>query len=626
MTFPFNRLSVHRENAIFSPKSSFPLKSSILGVALLSMAFGSAALTLGRVRGAAWVGLPLDMVIPIQIEAGEDIASSCFEAEVFHADARQDASRVRVLVESGTQPNTANLRVLSSATVDEPVVTIYLRAVCGQKITRRYVLLADMPSEIAAPLAASEATPATAPLALNPVSRSVENAAAEATSPAPAATAKRTRASRPASRPQAAPKRLEAKAAVVASKPAQSRLTLDAVDLSLNRGAITEVATPVVPSEEAQQAMQKMQALEGDVKALLASAAKSEASILDLKTQLLKAESERFSAGLVYGLMALVLACLAALALLWNRQRRVAATGTDWWRGASATPISPPSAEPVVAPKKAPEIHVSEKQPTTVSTELSVHSATPSEFGFNLMDSDEVNFNDLLPPAAAGATAQPRPSTGAPQAAAPQPGEVRNLHSETLLAIRQQAEFFASLGQTDRAVRILKKQITESAEPNPFVYLDLLSLFHSMGSKTEFQLLREDFHRLFTGRIADFSDFKNEGNGLEFYPDMLSGITALWSTTKGLAVLESCIFQGTNDAKSPSFDLAAFRDLLLLHAVAESVVLGQPPRGPGADLDLDLSEPQQDAVATKPAPVSAIKPLSEMGNLIDFDLPDYPTS
>ena len=79
-------------------------RAKIIGIALLCVALGSQALTLGRIRGAAVVGRPLDMVVPVQMDAGEDASSLCFDADVFHADTRQDASRVRVVVEPMAQP------------------------------------------------------------------------------------------------------------------------------------------------------------------------------------------------------------------------------------------------------------------------------------------------------------------------------------------------------------------------------------------------------------------------------------------------------------------------------------------------------------------------------------------
>ena len=89
-------------------------RANIVGVALLCVAFSSEALTLGRIRGAALIGKPLDMVVPVQLDVGEDATSLCFDAEVFHADTRQDTSRVRVVVEATGLPQTTNVRIMST--------------------------------------------------------------------------------------------------------------------------------------------------------------------------------------------------------------------------------------------------------------------------------------------------------------------------------------------------------------------------------------------------------------------------------------------------------------------------------------------------------------------------------
>ncbi|MEO8118993.1 MAG: hypothetical protein ABI606_06690, partial [Rhodoferax sp.] len=176
-----------------------------------------------------------------------------------------------------------------------------------------------------------------------------------------------------------------------------------------------------------------------------------------------------------------------------------------------------------------------------------------------------------------------------------------------------------SLGQTDRAVRILAKQIDESDAPNPSLYLDLLSLLHSLSLKPDFQSLRKDFNLLFNARVPEFAVFKNEGKGLESYPDVLSRITACWSASTILELLGAYILQNPQLAKVPVFDLAAFRDLLLLHDVAQRVVLdadlalnGQtdysvdetlPP--PMLDLDLDLGLFDSDIEGLSRPPVAA---------------------
>jgi hypothetical protein len=229
-----------------------------------------------------------------------------------------------------------------------------------------------------------------------------------------------------------------------------------------------------------------------------------------------------------------------------------------------------------------------------------------------------------------------------------QPGGVpmarpaRNLNSDTVLDIRQQAEFFVSLGQTERAAQLLRREIKESEEGNPFVYLDLLALFHSLGLKGEFQQLRESFELLFCCRIPAFTFFKNRSLDLESYPEVLSHIVESWTQPGIFAWLEGCIFQNPGKGGSPGFDLAAFRDLLFLHAVAR--ILAETPDSEGGvspktvptaapikaqptplrqdlppfdALDLDLSSP--DGVDIK-----AFKPPFSLDESLPFLMPPDP--
>jgi len=602
-------------------------RANIVGVALLCVAFSSEALTLGRIRGAALLGKPLDMVVPVQMDAGEDAASLCFDAEVFHADTRQDTRRVRVVVEATGQPQTANVRIMSSAVVDEPVVTVYLRTGCGQKTTRRYVLLADFPSEVAAPAARLT------PLAVLPPARTgsipATSASADASSGAPQAEptpkAKTVREPRPATRPETVNKRVEGKTAVVAPKRAptevktptgrptgQSRLKLDPLELLSDRVANLDSFMTFDAPEDALRNMQKIQSLEVAVKAGLALAAKNEASLVDLKARLQKAESERLPGGLLYGLIALVLACLAAVAFLWHRQRRVPADGDAWWNGAIATPASVPTEpSPETLPPHTDEESVSKKTSQPALSASLKDDGPESESGVNLMEMSDSIFDNLMQSDAQASESRPRPSLSTPAPApAPAPAAqakpVCSLNSEALLDIRQQADFFVSLGQTERAVRILKKQIEESDESNPFVYLDLLSIFHSLSLKTEFQQVRADFNLLFNGQVPEFVFFKEEGKGLESYPDVLSRITALWATPKVLEVIEACIFHDPREARQSSFDLAAFRDLLLLHGMAQSGLLVHPLAGDQPKADASASAATQASAPVNFADLSAV--------------------
>ena len=146
-------LSDNRFNPVQYANSMPANKLKLLGVVLLFAVFNSQALTLGRMRGAALVGQGLDIAIQVQMDPDETPSVQCFEADVFHGDTRQEPSRVQLVLEPTNTAQTFNVRVSSSTLVDEPVVTVYLRSLCSQKTSRRYVLLSDVVTDQLAPAA-----------------------------------------------------------------------------------------------------------------------------------------------------------------------------------------------------------------------------------------------------------------------------------------------------------------------------------------------------------------------------------------------------------------------------------------------------------------------------------------
>jgi pilus assembly protein FimV len=665
------------------------VKVKIWGVALLFVTLGSEALTLGRVRGAAWVGKPLDMTVAVQLDASEDAAALCFEADVFHADTRQEASRVRVLLEPTAQAQSVNVRVQSSALVDEPVVTVYLRTGCGQKTTRRYVLLADMPSETAAPPAAG--SPAIARAVPAPVAAPMRVEPPLPTDGVPAVKTRTVRAPKSpvtqavvATAPQTQPPDKKKKPV---RADGQSRLKLDSMEWLSDRVANLDASMTFEPPEDALRNKQRMQTLEDAVKTGQLLAAKNEASLSDLKARLQQAEAARFPVGVLYGLIVLVLASLAAVVFLWMRQRRLAVSGQDWWSGTLAAPDqdavqAPEESAPEPAPAPVPVA-----APTPVAPSQALYTALapgkslppppltvfPSISGalsggdmdVQLMDMSESTFGDFLIKDASPSAA-PAPVSAA---AATPTRRVASFNSEAMLDLRQQAEFFVSLGETDRAIRILKREIDESAEANPFFYLDLLEILHSLNLKQDFQQWREKFQQVFSGRVPEFAGFKDEGRDLESYPEVLSRLTAQWSTPSVLEEIDACIFQSPEVGLGQTFDLAAFRELLLLHATAQSLLSApatqgseprleaaaraplhridmapadplptRPPVTPAPfvlDLDLDLSDENLDAAApslasgldfelpdaTDDSVPAKAQSFPEHGELLDFELP-----
>lgn len=231
-------------------KTCLKHKTKLVGIALLCLALGSQALTLGRIRGAVLVGRPLDVAVQVQLDASESAASLCFEADVFHADTRQEASRVRVRVEPTAQTQSVQVRVLSSAIIDEPVVTVYLRSGCQQKITRTYVLLAELTSELAPPLPALLGAPSATARALAPAPWARPVATAEAAKPA-------LRAERPTQRRAENPAQAKPRSVIggatrqAAPAAGQPRLKLDLMELMEDREPTLNFSTEMLTQPSA---------------------------------------------------------------------------------------------------------------------------------------------------------------------------------------------------------------------------------------------------------------------------------------------------------------------------------------------------------------------------------------
>ncbi len=678
---------------------------SLLGLVLVLLlaALDSQALTLGRMRGVALIGQSLDVSFQVQTDPEESASALCFEAEVFHADTRQDPARVQVILEPTQSPQTVNVRIQSSAVVDEPVVTVYLRAGCIQKTTRRYVMLADVLSEpVAQPLALAQqlplVVPETAPVtasaatpavgAATPTGGGAATGRGAATNAAPTAAGFAEAPRKPVPAKTAAPTAASAGAAekLVAGRVAgQSRLKLDPLEVLSERVATLESSTaPAGKAAREARDTQSLQSLQASVKNLLAVATRNETNLAELRLRVERAESDRYANPLVYALAGLLLVALAGIAFLLARRGGSSAGGGNWWSGAHASqntagagplPASHAARRSGFSPMSSP---APLSRPDSLPAAETQRSGPPSkpapitQVDVSLVELSESTFDRLMQSGTThSAVRKSRPTEPGGPGAEP---ASRLINSEDLFDVRQQAEFFVSLGQTDQAVRILENRIGESGESSPLAYLDLLKIFHSLGLKADFRQVREDFNLLFNARVPEFAAFTNEGRDLESYPEIVAGLVAVWGKPEILPSIEAHLFRAQWTSDRELLDLAAFRDLLLLHAVAQSAALlpdqllvpaastlarspfssaSKPvvqtaasqitllaarsdngfalPELPSlGEVDIDLSDlgfelplsDQLPTIASAPVPLQAAK--TTPGNLIDFDLPPLP--
>jgi pilus assembly protein FimV len=648
----------------------YRVKSIGAAALLLCVSFAGDALTLGGIRGPVIIGRPLDVTIPVQVEQKDDSAAACFGADVFHADVQQPPARVRVQVESTDSAQSILVRVLSSTLVNEPVVSVTLRTRCDLKTERRYVLLADLP-KAADPAVPVQIGQNSAPIRSTPVlpPSVVADAGARsgaADKPAAPQKAPRSKVERPVKElRQSAVKTGDAALKRTTAPSSQPRLHLDNLELFSDRISLIDMEQPDTAGDYVSPDLQKVQDMQGTVDSLQSLLAKNENSLSELTARLHQAETERFPAWLVYALAALILTAIAAISVLWARQRRLHDEDGEWW---SASVVSPDSFAPApagavgsvpqaLAPAIQPVVEPRLEKSWTFPPASQWHDSRTPGVDVSEVEMGESRFDRFMQ------SGEVQDGAGVQSAAAPLDlvlPESESLDTVLIAELRQQAEFFVALGQTDQAVVVLEKLVHESAVPNPHVYLDLLGLLHSLSKKMEFQRFREGFNRAFNGVVPEFVRFKSEGKSLEAYPAVLADVVAHWATPEALDCINAYVLKNKRNAQRGALDLAAFRDLLLLQSIVQQLSddaanhLGEPVAlhrgvdssndpavvdpsdaqiGSMMDLDLDLSEEVDSAhdglnegaalPATVPTSlkVNGLTP-SENDNLIDFDLPD----
>lgn len=608
----------------------FRVKVKAYGCAVLMLcsAVGSSALTLGRAQGAVFVGKPLDVRVQVQFDSAEDVQTSCMDAEVFYGDTPLESSKVVVTTESagGTSGLGPMVRVTASVLVNEPVVTVNFRVGCQQKLSKRYTIFPEVSTSVVEPLApkaAGRSTAAQVNLPAVPVAPARtaatptrERAASNNPPPEPArpAAAVDGPLAKPVRQAQAVtppPVMPAARVKPPAKASGKSRLTLDPLDLLVDRDPVLQ-ATPELLSlppenlaaraeaaalwrslntspEELLLQDQMAKGFENDLKSLYAVTAQNQKSLMELVSKVERAESARYANGLVYTLGGLLLVSVLALAWVWRRAQAV--SPGNWRDGmdsgdslmaelVKAPPVNRPRSSTPVAPPAPAEPSVAGP---------GAASSAHSPLDFDLGDLESEPPQPLVPPdrarapfaqsAAAALDAVPRPlsaralaQSGPRDFSASVSGGLRAVDSSELLDVRKQANFFMSLGETQQAIDVLVNHIALVGESSPVVCLDLLKIYYKQGREPEYEALRTDFNNWFTGRVPEIDYFTNEGRGLDRYPKVLDQIVALWPDPRVLEYIENCMYHHSSDEYEPHFDLLAYRELLLLHGVAQRIV------------------------------------------------------
>lgn len=589
-------------------------RPSALGGFLLLVASNSVAVSLGPVRGTALVGRTLDLSVLVRLDANDDAAALCAEVELSYSDTRIDAAKINVRTTATAEPGQALVRVTSSAIVDEPVVNLNLRAGCSARNSRRYVLLADLPLQaterpLPAPLPASPSAPVAAarlpsvPSAPSASPRGAGSGIEGGGSASPVASNDAPPPVRPVVRPPRRPRasppatesavnrdnptsRPAAGASLAQSlrlgesakrKPGTPRLQLDSAELLAERTPNLKSSSELqsLPSEanprrsefaglwralnrqpdELARDAQRLDELQAQTRSLRDVNSKDQTELGLAREQLKKAEIERYANPLVYTLVALLAALLSGAGYLYYRLKNARGNAV-WWDQGDAAPVEA-------------------KQSVRPSEPRPVNSRTPIESEPVVVQKPQGNaaaLQENVAPVFRAADSTFPPSGILPNG--------RGVNVNELFDIAQQAYFFVSLGQHDHAIEVLTDHIRENAQTSPLAYLDLFKLYHDMNKQPEYDNLRVEFNRIFNAEVPPFDEFRQRGDGLEAYQGAMTRIQSLWNTSRVLDVIEESLFRKP-DRPSEAFGLEAYRELLLLYAIANELM--DSPRQPVFD-------------------------------------------
>lgn len=555
------------------PSMTFHVRSLLLGIAFGGLTQVAWGLGFGVPPASVTLGQSLDLRIPLRIEAGEDVPPECVSAKVHFGDVLQQRGTTNAVLESavpGAGPGERMIRVVTTTRIGEPVVGVEVAVGCPTRMTRRFTLFADPP--LYAPASAPDTMASTQQPSRSQRGPSVEAVSSEgqaAVTPAPARARAVKRAPKPRHHAQARVAAAPAPRAV--SRPAVaveegSRLKLatlepDASPTPEAASAPTEVkdvaaieAAASAASAAAAAASAKAADAEASGVRLRAELDKAEQAIVELQSRLRQAEGARAESVMVYGLGGLTLLLVGLLLWMW-RQREHEREASAWLEHLAANP-RPGTAEGDAATAEA----VAFAPPVSAPVPLS----------------RPMGFDDTQAASRRGIPSQPG-ALGAVSAPVPLEAERREVSVEELIDLEQQAEFFLVLGQDEAAIDLLTGHMRSTSDSSPLPYLKLLEICKRRGDRKEYERLRERFNSRFATHAPEWETDLQAGLTLEDYPAVVERLQSLWTQPKrAMEVLQATLLREPTDAdlQADSFELPAYRELMLLYSVARDLSEG----------------------------------------------------
>lgn len=177
----------------------------------------------------------------------------------------------------------------------------------------------------------------------------------------------------------------------------------------------------------------------------------------------------------------------------------------------------------------------------------------------------------------------------------------RPVSVEELLDLDQQVEFFLALGQAQSAIDLLLGHVRSTGGTNAQPYFKLLEIYRDQGDEEAYERTSERFNQRFNALAPGWTGNLASGRLLEEYPDVVQRLQRAWpQPARAVAELEGLLLRR---ADLEPFDMPAYHDVLMLHALARDL-----PIGALAEADLAEAPAPPSAQPTTPAVLARERP------------------
>ena len=186
-----------------------------------------------------------------------------------------------------------------------------------------------------------------------------------------------------------------------------------------------------------------------------------------------------------------------------------------------------------------------------------------------------------------GSILKPKPAPAAPTAPSALPTNAKlagppdlqfaeiHMHStsvEEISDVMQEAEFWLSLHDLERAAEVLEPYATYEQPGSPLPWLYLFELYRDLGWAEKYGNLRDRFQRIFNARALTWDEQKlvlpgAPQRGLEDVPHVALKVTTLWQSEEVLPYLESLLVDD-RDGTRAGFDLPIYKEIMFLILLA----------------------------------------------------------